>query len=531
VVAADFGFAAALSMTWWMSTLSQPGASRTGRLASATQPADEELVRRVRRGDQRAFEAIYERYRLPLHRYCHSIVRQREDAEEAFQATMLGAFRSLTAGEEREIALRAWLYRIAHNECVTTLRRRRRQEADELSGLEVSPDDVAGTSELAEDLRQLQADLGRLSEAQRSALVMRELGGLAHAEIARALGREAASVKQLIYQARMSLHALAEGRGLACEAVRRTLSDGDGRALRGRGLKAHVRACTDCREFQEALQTRPVRLTLIAPVLPVALFHEVLRTIVGGAAAPGLLAGGGATAGVGSAGAAALGGGAAATAGAGAAGGIGAKLVAIGAVALIGGTAAGVPAVEAAVRAPASSATRTIPVLVKAAAAPAAPPATAAAGSASTPVSTGARGARARLAPAAAAAAAAPVSAGRPQALPVAPRRAEPGSPDTAGAPGAARRPDIVPAAPAHGPAAHGRPAESGSPAGGAPADRPAAAQAPAPAPVPERRPDHAPVSPAQATAPPATVQPLPVAPGAALPGGPPPGAGATRRR
>ncbi len=62
----------------------------------ADRATDEELVQRVREGDERAFDEVYARYRQPLHRYCHSIVRQREDAEEAYQATMLSAYRTLS---------------------------------------------------------------------------------------------------------------------------------------------------------------------------------------------------------------------------------------------------------------------------------------------------------------------------------------------------------------------------------------------------------------------------------------------------
>ncbi len=279
--------------------------------------ADEELVRRVRRRDQRAFEAIYERYREPLYRYCHSIMRQPEDAEEAFQATMLSAYQALSSGEEREIALRPWLYRIAHNACIDAVRKRPRHDAAALTGREAAPGDVGAHTELAEDLRQLQRDLAALPDAQRSALVMRELGGLSHVDIGRALGEDAAAVKQLIYSARTMLHDLASGRDLACSSVRQTLSDGDGRSLRGRGLRAHLRSCAGCRSWQAGLHARPAKLAAIAPVLSAAAFHQIFLAVTGTAAAAGLGAGAiAATAGAGAVGGAALGGGAAAGGGA-----------------------------------------------------------------------------------------------------------------------------------------------------------------------------------------------------------------------
>ena len=328
--------------------------------------ADEELVRRVGRRDQRAFEAIYERYREPLYRYCHSIMRQPEDAEEAFQTTMLSAYRALSSGEEREIALKPWLYRIAHNACIDAVRKRPRHDAAALTGREAAPGDVGAHTELAEDLRQLQRDLAALPDAQRSALVMRELGGLSHLDIGRALGEDAAAVKQLIYSARTMLHDLASGRDLACSSVRQTLSDGDGRSLRGRGLRAHLRSCAGCQSWQAGLHARPAKLAAIAPVLSAAAFHQIFLAVTGTAAAAGLGAGAiAATAGAGAVGGAALGGGAAAGGGAAIGGtaavasagaatsGLAAKLAAIGSATLIGGGTAVVPAYESAVREPA----------------------------------------------------------------------------------------------------------------------------------------------------------------------------------
>ena len=82
--------------------------------------------RRARRGGRRAgaFEALFKRYHQPLYRYCRAILTDPDDAEDAMQATMVKALRSLP-GERREIALRPWLYRVAHNESISILRSRR----------------------------------------------------------------------------------------------------------------------------------------------------------------------------------------------------------------------------------------------------------------------------------------------------------------------------------------------------------------------------------------------------------------------
>src|SRR5580765_3344205 len=81
------------------------------------------LRSRAARGDAAAFAAVYERHHQALYRYCRSIVRHEEDAQDALQSTMTRAFAALQ-DEQRDFELRPWLFRIAHNEAVTILRRR-----------------------------------------------------------------------------------------------------------------------------------------------------------------------------------------------------------------------------------------------------------------------------------------------------------------------------------------------------------------------------------------------------------------------
>src|SRR5712692_4219683 len=95
--------------------------------------SDTALVRRCRRGEDRAFELIYARHHAPLYRYCRSLMGSHEDAEETLQTTMMKAYRALRTAE-RDVCLKPWLFRIAHNECMRALSGRRRHA--ELSGLE-----------------------------------------------------------------------------------------------------------------------------------------------------------------------------------------------------------------------------------------------------------------------------------------------------------------------------------------------------------------------------------------------------------
>jgi RNA polymerase sigma factor (sigma-70 family) len=241
------------------------------------------------RGSAAAFTAVYERHHRALYSYCRSLLGDDEEARDALQSTMAKAFAALRF-EERDFELRPWLFRIAHNEAVSRLRQRR--DAVQLDVVEaLTTDSLAQAVEVRERLAQLRADLEDLSERQRAALVMRELSGLGHAEIAAVLGGSPQTVKQTIFEARSALHECVEGRGMDCAEVQRRLSDGDGRVLRSRRMRAHVRACRACREFKAALAERPADLAAMAPVPPAAagaIWLGRLLAAAGGSSAGGV---------------------------------------------------------------------------------------------------------------------------------------------------------------------------------------------------------------------------------------------------
>jgi RNA polymerase sigma factor (sigma-70 family) len=267
--------------------------------------SDERLTRRACGGDERAFAAIFRRYHQPLYRFCLAIVGDPEDAQDALQNTMVKVMRALP-GEERTIDLKPWLYRIAHNEAIDLLRRRR--ETRELDGEQAAPGyGLAEDAETRERLRRLLTDLRELPERQRETLVMRELAGLGFEEIGAALGTTGAVARQTLYEARQSLRQMEEGREMSCDEVTRALSDGDGRVTRRRDVRAHLRSCAGCRAFRDEIKVRQHDLAAISP-LPAAAVAGMLQGFLGGS---GAASGGGA--------AAVLGGGAAKTIGASAA--------------------------------------------------------------------------------------------------------------------------------------------------------------------------------------------------------------------
>ena len=256
---------------------------------------DERLARLVGDGNKQAFAPLYEHYYQQLYRYCRSIVHDDLDAQDALQSTFASAFAALRQ-RQRDAPLRPWLFRIAHNEAVSVIRRRR--PAEDLS--KASDRCCESVEEQAGErarFAMLLRDLAELPDRQRSALVMRELSGLSHEEIAIALGTSVGAAKQTIFEARRSLSEFAEGRVMGCDEVRKVVSDADGRSLRSRRVRAHLSDCAACAEFATAIATRSADLRALSPMLPATAAAGVLAGSLGagsghgGGGAAGLAAG------------------------------------------------------------------------------------------------------------------------------------------------------------------------------------------------------------------------------------------------
>jgi RNA polymerase sigma factor (sigma-70 family) len=163
--------------------------------------SDRRLVTLVRDGYEVAFEEIVRRYGRPLTRYAASIVggRSEDVTQDAFSKALLALRR-----DDGEIELRPWLFRIVRNTALNDLRDSPPTPevlAEALAGGQNPADELEHREDLADLMRRLQA----LPEPQRAAIVMRELEGLGHEEIAAALGLTGGAARQAIYRARRAL--------------------------------------------------------------------------------------------------------------------------------------------------------------------------------------------------------------------------------------------------------------------------------------------------------------------------------------
>lgn len=277
------------------------GLGLSGRLAS-----DRNLANRISGGDSAALTELFRRYHQPIYRFCAAMVGP-EEAKDALQNVMTKAMTSMPDNEDFE--MKAWLYRVARNECLDQLRSGRRGEtglaADrqaDVSGL----GDPHRTAVSRERLDRLVEDIGDLPEKQRATLVMRELSGLPYSEIAAALNTTETAAKQLVYEARLSLQQADVGRNLDCAEIRESISGNDRRRLRSRKVRAHLKSCRGCEHFEKAITARRTGFQSLAPALPAGIAAGLLGGIRDGAsflsgpgtaasAAGGIAAGGAAT--------------------------------------------------------------------------------------------------------------------------------------------------------------------------------------------------------------------------------------------
>ena len=299
---------------------------------------DAKLVSRVRAGDERAFEAIYDRYHSPLLAFCRHMLGTREEAEDALQHVFVSAHKHLAARDEI-VDLRPWLYAIARNRCLSVLRSRKDAVAlDDVPEPSVEGLSVAGEVEQRQDLKEILGDLTRLPADQRAALVLSELGALSHDEIAGVLDVRRDKVKALVFQARESLAGWRAARDTDCREIREQLANLHGGALRRAPLRKHLEACDGCRDFRSEVRRQREAMALLLPVIPsLALKAKIIGAVTAGSVLPAGVGGGVAATAVSSG----LAGGTAASTG-GALSALGGGLVAKGlVVAAIAGTAGG----------------------------------------------------------------------------------------------------------------------------------------------------------------------------------------------
>jgi RNA polymerase sigma factor (sigma-70 family) len=245
--------------------------------------SDEDLAWVAATGSERAFEAFYDRHRRGVLRFCRRRLGSPEEAEDALQQVFMAVYASLVRSGPPE-APAPWLYAIAQNRCSSVLRAR--HELVTADPPEGAGDDLATGVERRIEAQAVLADVARLRDEQRSALVLGALEDRSYEEIARIIGCRPSQVKGYVFQARSSLAIDRLARDTPCAEVRAQLSE----SRRGRQpawLRRHLDTCPGCCEFLAQLRAQRRRLRGVLPLVPVeGLRRGLLGSALGGGAAP-----------------------------------------------------------------------------------------------------------------------------------------------------------------------------------------------------------------------------------------------------
>lgn len=164
--------------------------------------SDRRLSDLYHRGVDPAFDELVDRYRASLTAFAGAIVGAAR-AEDVVQESLIKAHRAMASEAVEEP--RAWLYRIVRNTALNEIRDGQKHEHSELAEIATSDSSPEREVEGREEFEALIAALAALPEAQRQAIVDRELGGYTHEEIARELEISTGATKQLIFRARKGL--------------------------------------------------------------------------------------------------------------------------------------------------------------------------------------------------------------------------------------------------------------------------------------------------------------------------------------
>jgi len=187
--------------------------------AAAVIPTDEALVKRAQDGDTAAFDELFERYKERVYRAVYHLTSNREDANDLVQEAFIKAYRSLR-GFKGSSTFYTWVYRIAVNTALNFTKRRAHHPQMSLDAMDESARENDAFRQLkesrtaiqevtAEELQErLNGALQKLSEPHRAVVILHDVEGLAHGEIARIMKCSEGTVRSRLFYARQELQGL-----------------------------------------------------------------------------------------------------------------------------------------------------------------------------------------------------------------------------------------------------------------------------------------------------------------------------------
>jgi RNA polymerase sigma-70 factor, ECF subfamily len=188
-------------------------------VSETSAPADEAvLVQRARRGDLEAYDELVQRYQERIYATIYHMTSNHEDANDLAQESFIKAFQALKSFKGGS-SFYTWLYRIAVNKTINFLKQRKNRIHLSLNDLDLNaehdPDLVALISDktprreanLTELQEKLNTALMKLSEPHRLVVILHDVQGLSHDEIAKVMGCNIGTVRSRLFYARQQLQA------------------------------------------------------------------------------------------------------------------------------------------------------------------------------------------------------------------------------------------------------------------------------------------------------------------------------------
>ena len=177
-------------------------------------PSDEQLLAAARAGDTRALETLLERHEDQVYRFGLRMCRDREDAKDVLQDTLLAVARGVRDFRGAS-SLSTWLYTIARSFCIKRHRRSKfapeaprsletgaAAETKRLADPADAPDDALAGKQVE---RALDAAISSLDPMYREVLLLRDVEGLTAPEVAEVLGVTSQAVKSRLHRARLAV--------------------------------------------------------------------------------------------------------------------------------------------------------------------------------------------------------------------------------------------------------------------------------------------------------------------------------------
>lgn len=179
---------------------------------------DAPLVEASRNGDLQAYDELMQRYHGRIYALLYHMTSNKEDAEDLLQEVFLKAYQSLPKFRGQS-SFYTWVYRIAVNRAINFVKKRQRKSALSLDhvdlGVERDPafvemasgDTPSRQATLSELQEKLNSALQTLSEKHRIVVVMHDIQGIPHNEIAETLNCSPGTVRSRLFYARQQLQA------------------------------------------------------------------------------------------------------------------------------------------------------------------------------------------------------------------------------------------------------------------------------------------------------------------------------------